>query len=142
MGNSDVKQKMQATLEYSRSVSNSFTLEFTQKLAVGIESKVEAEMKVPLSAGGKSSLTMSYKLETGSKQSKCTSTTTGVKSSLTVFPEVPAKSSMKVVMSTERKRGKVPFVMTLESKGGARWTKKGVVHTEYFFSQKVVYENV
>jgi len=142
VNNLDHKEVMDATIEYSRSVTNRFTLEFTEKLAVGVSSTVEAEMKAPLGPSVKSSLTMSFDLEIGSKQSTSTSTSTGVKSSLTVHPEVPAKSTVKVIVSTERKKGEVDFVMTFQSQGGATWTKRGVIHTEYFFSQKVVYQPV
>jgi len=136
----DIPQHLNATVTYSRSTTNSFTLEFSEKLAVGVSTSVEMEMGIPLLASAKATCTMSYDLEFGSKQVTYKSTTTGIKSSLTKKLEVPARTSVKMIAKVKRLSGKVPFTMRLKTPSGTRFQKNGVVHTDYFFQQEVTYQ--
>jgi len=137
--NTSTDQPMEATIRYQRSVSSSFTYSFSEKASFSMSSSTEVSVGLPTIGEAKASVTMTVGVEFGAEQTTATTTSTQIESKITVKPTVPKNSQLKVQITVQRKSGNVPFTMTLETSNGVTFTQKGIMKTEYFFEQKVIY---
>lgn len=139
---SSADQALEATVRYDRSITNTFSLEFYEEAAFSISRTAEVSAELPFDVGASLSLSMTFEMAFGSSQATTTSSTTSVQNSVTVKPTVKAGKTLRVIVTTQRKHGDVPFVMTLRSSSGDEFEKTGIMRTEYFFDQQVDYEEL
>jgi hypothetical protein len=120
------------SVEYSRSLANTFSYEFSEKLGFQVTNKVKSSFFV---AGAEVSVTASF--EFLSSQTTTTTTTEGVKVTNSVKVTISPHQSLKLTVTTQRVSGRIPFIAKFKSESGYQFEITGVMVTEYFFNQQV-----
>jgi len=135
--NSDQPITSTVDLTYNRSVTNTFTFSFTEKLGIKITSSAKATIGV-----AESTTSFEVSFEFSATQTQSNSTTEGVQLRAQEVVTVPSHKNVKVSLITNRKSGKVPFTAVVVASRGFKQTLHGTMDVEYFFNQNVVVSNV
>jgi len=132
--NADVPITSVASVQYSETVTNTFSFSFTESIGISVSSKFQAG--IPGLADGTVSVGVTFSF--ASTQTQTTTTTDGVQISDSETVTVPPHTSVTLSMITSRKSGTVPFVATAQNARGNIVTIRGNVDIKYLFNQQVI----
>jgi len=125
------------SLDYNRSVTNTFEFIFPEELGIAVTGSFGASFKI---FEASVSVTTSFKF--GQSQTATESTTEGVAVSISVNVEVPPFKQEKVTLITRRLQGKIPYVATVKSVRDQIFELKGVMQMDYYFDQRLTIEDL